>query len=237
MRAENTKAANNPLATTQPANGASDFNSSGVKNYPSFQTGVTATIQTLQNGYYNGIVNDLRKGNISPYNIITNNAAEFDKWGTGAGLLSSLSGGPAPGPVSIWQFGQNWTTGATDIKNAALKPLGGIEKDILYAVAFLGGILLILTGFILIGADLGIAILGRSRVTKTATRIYRPNRRSDAFEQAGREHAQFLRAESKRQGRHPVKQQAKHEEPKRKSTPGPNQRRLTKKKETEEIPF
>lgn len=49
--AESTTAAWNPLATTQPADGATDYNAVGVKNYPSAQAGVSATIATLRGGY------------------------------------------------------------------------------------------------------------------------------------------------------------------------------------------
>ena len=49
--AENTTAAWNPLATTQPAAGTTDFNSVGVKNYPSPAAGIAATVATLREGY------------------------------------------------------------------------------------------------------------------------------------------------------------------------------------------
>lgn len=241
MRGEGTRAANNPLATTQDAPGATDFNSIGVKNYPTFQEGVQATVRTLLNGRYNGIVNDLRVGNVDPYNIVQRNAQEFDTWGTGAGLVGQLVGGPPPGNVSPWQVGKNWSAGANDIKQAALKPLQGIEKDILYGLAFLAGTLLVITGFLLIGADIGIAAFGKRKSVQVVQRVYKRNSSSgDEYDKAGREHAQHLRREARRQGRHPVKRQEKHEEPKRKSTPGPNQRRLQKSKSEsseEEIPF
>jgi hypothetical protein len=37
----------NPLNTTEPAEGATDYNSAGVKNYPSMQSGIEATLATL----------------------------------------------------------------------------------------------------------------------------------------------------------------------------------------------
>jgi hypothetical protein len=49
--AENTTAAWNPLATTQPAPGTTDYNSVGVKNYPSSAAGIAATVATLRGGY------------------------------------------------------------------------------------------------------------------------------------------------------------------------------------------
>src|SRR5690349_6827936 len=49
-RAEGGSASYNWLNTTQPADGATEYNSVGVKNYPSYATGIQATIGTLQNG-------------------------------------------------------------------------------------------------------------------------------------------------------------------------------------------
>jgi hypothetical protein len=49
---EGTSAQNNWLATTQQASGASNFNSVGVKNYPTPDIGGQATAQTLQSGLY-----------------------------------------------------------------------------------------------------------------------------------------------------------------------------------------
>lgn len=179
---ENTKAQNNPLATTQPAAGATNFNSNGgypVKNYPDYKTGLDATIRTLTNGRYNGIVNDLRKGNNDPYNIVKANASEFNTWGTGAALIESNLGGKPIKGASILDVGANFKQGANDVGNAVTKPLAGLEKDLLYGIAFVGGILVILTGFILIGADIGIAVLGRSKVASGAGGIVERIRPAD----------------------------------------------------------
>jgi peptidoglycan hydrolase CwlO-like protein len=62
--AEGTAAAYNPLATTHDVPGATVFNSAGVKNYPSLEVGVHATIDTLEWGAtthgYGAIVFDLK---------------------------------------------------------------------------------------------------------------------------------------------------------------------------------
>ena len=50
--AESTDAAWNPLASTHDIVGATRFNSAGVKNYPSLDSGLRATAQTLWGGYY-----------------------------------------------------------------------------------------------------------------------------------------------------------------------------------------
>jgi hypothetical protein len=64
-----TPAAWNPFASTQDKPGATPFNTFGeppnvlhVWNYPDEATGVTATIETLLNGYYEPIVSALANG-------------------------------------------------------------------------------------------------------------------------------------------------------------------------------
>lgn len=54
--------ANNPLNTTLPMPGATDFNSVGVKNYVSIQQGLQATVETLHGGPYGDILLHLRSG-------------------------------------------------------------------------------------------------------------------------------------------------------------------------------
>ena len=60
--AEGTMASWNPLATTYPMPGATDFNSVGVKNYTSLAQGIQAIILTLSspNYGYQAVVSDLR---------------------------------------------------------------------------------------------------------------------------------------------------------------------------------
>jgi hypothetical protein len=91
---EGTRARFNPLATTQDAAGATVLagNSAGVKNYPSFQAGVRATAQTLENGRYAGILSSLRAGNVQPLDVVNRYAKEFDTWGTGATSLARTLG-------------------------------------------------------------------------------------------------------------------------------------------------
>jgi hypothetical protein len=74
---------NNFLDTTQPEAGSHGTNSAGVQTYPSFAVGVEATVQTLENGYYPGILSDLR-GNVNAATNASQNASELNKWGTGA---------------------------------------------------------------------------------------------------------------------------------------------------------
>ena len=59
---ENTLADFNPLATTKTMPGSTDFNDNvpPVQNYESFQQGVSATVATLENGYYQRVLDALR---------------------------------------------------------------------------------------------------------------------------------------------------------------------------------
>jgi len=55
----------NPLNTTLPVNGATVFNNRGVRNYPSRDEGLRATIATMNSkrGYYDAVLKALRGGN------------------------------------------------------------------------------------------------------------------------------------------------------------------------------
>ena len=62
---ENTRAANNPLATTLHMPGSTLFNSAGVQNYQTLETGVQATVSTLTHKAdergYRAILNSLAR--------------------------------------------------------------------------------------------------------------------------------------------------------------------------------
>lgn len=79
--AENTGAAWNPLATTEPASGATDWNSAGVKVYPSEQIGIEATYTTLRNGYYPDILAVLGDEGASAMSLAS--CESLNTWGTG----------------------------------------------------------------------------------------------------------------------------------------------------------
>jgi peptidoglycan DL-endopeptidase CwlO len=70
----------NPLNTTQDMPGATVFNSVGVKAYTSWKEGLEATVKTLKNGYYGGILDALRRGNDS---AAVAQAVGASPWGTG----------------------------------------------------------------------------------------------------------------------------------------------------------
>jgi hypothetical protein len=83
-------AAFNPMNTTQPAKGATNFNTVGVKNFTSYQQGVQATVQTLRNGHYGPILNAFKKGNDA---FAVASAVAASPWGTGQGVTNVLNGG------------------------------------------------------------------------------------------------------------------------------------------------
>jgi peptidoglycan hydrolase CwlO-like protein len=70
----------NPLNTTQSMPGATVFNSVGVKAYTSWKQGLEATMITLRNGYYGGILDALRRGNDA---TAVAAAVGASPWGTG----------------------------------------------------------------------------------------------------------------------------------------------------------
>jgi hypothetical protein len=80
-RAEGGTATFNWLNTCQPATGATDYNSVGVKNYPDYQTGIQATVETLTNGYYPRTL----AGLVTNRPVVDD--GEMGVWGTGAGNL------------------------------------------------------------------------------------------------------------------------------------------------------
>jgi hypothetical protein len=77
--AEGGSATWNPWNTTQPAKGASDYNSAHVKNYPDRATGITATVHTLMNGFYPHVLAQFRAGNAG---LKVCQAVDSSPWGT-----------------------------------------------------------------------------------------------------------------------------------------------------------
>lgn len=78
---EGTRAADNPDDTTEPEPGTTDYNTVGVRNYPSWNIGVEATAATLRNGLYQPILNALAAG--KPANVVV--AWAHSSWGTWSG--------------------------------------------------------------------------------------------------------------------------------------------------------
>lgn len=78
---------NNPLNTTQPWSGATDWNTVGVKIYATESDGIGATVSTLLNGRYPTIVSHLR--NSIPRAQWGDACPELNVWGTGCGWLDT----------------------------------------------------------------------------------------------------------------------------------------------------
>lgn len=78
----------NPLNTTEPATGATDYNTVGVKNYPSWAAGVAATIATLRLNYYTEIRHQLVTATtVKP----VADAIAASPWGTGQAIYGGVS--------------------------------------------------------------------------------------------------------------------------------------------------
>jgi hypothetical protein len=96
-------AAFNPLNTTQPEPGATNYNSVGVKNYTSAAQGAQATATTLENGNYPALLAALRSGDPFTWPDAQGVAANITTWGTpryaAAYLLAAGSVGGAPGAI------------------------------------------------------------------------------------------------------------------------------------------
>jgi hypothetical protein len=87
QQAEGTRAANNPLATTQNMPGATRFNRVGVKNFLTYDDGITANIKAITNGRYPNILAALQAGNSAE---AVAQAIAASPWGTGQGVLRVL---------------------------------------------------------------------------------------------------------------------------------------------------
>jgi hypothetical protein len=74
----------NALNTTYKLHGSTDYNSAGVQNYERPTEGVCALALTLVNGLYPGILEAVQRSHEPAEVVVRANAAEFDRWGTGA---------------------------------------------------------------------------------------------------------------------------------------------------------
>lgn len=93
IQAEGGKAKCNPLNTTLFKPGCTVYNSSGVKNYPSVEVGLEATVETLEYGAqrdlygYRPIKRNLKRGRRAGKTL---RAVERSEWGTGGLALRVL---------------------------------------------------------------------------------------------------------------------------------------------------
>ena len=92
-RAEGGSARWNPLNTTEPMLGTTDYNSAHVKNYPSPIAGIAATALTLQLEPYHGLWGALQLAKSSgdtARELVEQHASAFNTWGTGAAHVLAL---------------------------------------------------------------------------------------------------------------------------------------------------
>jgi len=95
---EGGSAAFNPLNTTQSMPGASAYNSVGVRNFTSPEQGLAATVRTLRNGYYPGILAALKSGNPTWNPLLGKN---LSTWGTGSSWMGGYRGTDVPPAASV----------------------------------------------------------------------------------------------------------------------------------------
>lgn len=77
----------NPLNTTQRMSGSSSMNSVGVQSYTSWEQGFDATVKTLRNGYYGGILSALKSGSSAQ---AVAHAVTSSPWGTKSISVSGI---------------------------------------------------------------------------------------------------------------------------------------------------
>jgi len=103
----------NPLNTTQPASGAVDINSVGVKSYADFNQGMQATIETINNGRYKSILSALSSGNNTAGVL---RAVNHSPWGT---HIPGYGGGTSGFGASMPSSGQGGSTNVQITVNIA----------------------------------------------------------------------------------------------------------------------
>jgi hypothetical protein len=115
----------NPLNTTRVYDGSTSINSVGVESYSSWDDGVTATVQTITNGFYSGILAAFAAGN-DP--VAVANAVGASPWGTPnfASLLPPTYDPPSPSwqPVcgtTVWQANQTIPDGTLFVQQGELQ--------------------------------------------------------------------------------------------------------------------
>jgi hypothetical protein len=134
---------NNPLNTTQPEPGATNFNSAGVKQYPTVATGIAGTRDTLLNGYYPALVQALRS-NVPHTQWSTAVQANITKWGTGLGWVKSTSPAPSGGAKET-------VTPITPADPFGINAFGqGLSHELTGIVEIIGGLVLILAGLLIL---------------------------------------------------------------------------------------
>jgi hypothetical protein len=121
---------NNPLNTTQPGYGgtnavwASKANTAGVKDYPTVDAGIQATVKTITNGKYNDILAGLKSGTSAL--ATAQGARSLNTWGTGQAAVVKKLGGNLPTPDAASPGSAGSQIGAS----------GGTAKDCYWKIHF-----------------------------------------------------------------------------------------------------
>ncbi|MFD9053289.1 hypothetical protein [Streptomyces zaomyceticus] len=126
----------NPLNTTQSMPGAVATNSHGVKAYTSWDQGLTATVKTLTNGLYGGILDALRRGD-SAESVV--GAVTRSPWGTKTISLDGSTYNPKDIP------------GVTPALDVPVPNLGGgidLQSLAVTGAVLLGGVVLVVLGMV-----------------------------------------------------------------------------------------
>lgn len=151
---------NNPLNTTQDYPGAVSQNSVGVKSYPTLGAGITATDQTLLNGYYPYLVQSLRSSTPRA-NWSAQVLANLRTWGSKS--FANNIGGNVGAPTGGGSSQSNGTPASTNDPAAALADPFGIGSALGSFGTALGkditGGLEIVVGAILMLVGIGILVL------------------------------------------------------------------------------
>jgi hypothetical protein len=168
---ENTKARFNPLATTQTETGATNFNSVGVKNYPTPDAGVQATADTLKQ--YPHVLAALKSPSYqafdSPAVRMDLNRWQSGKQGNGAvtsytrSIMLQFQGNPSGKDATDWLSYDGNNLGG-DVASA-LGKITGLDylsklfdvHNILRGLQVLAGAVLVLVGVVLLARQVGLA--------------------------------------------------------------------------------
>lgn len=102
-QAEGATAKNNPFNTTRKRSNATNYNSVGVKNYPTKDDGIQATCETLKLPMYTSLISQLKSGTATASEM-ANNSQVMKIWGTGdliAKITKAYDQGSSPKPPPI----------------------------------------------------------------------------------------------------------------------------------------
>lgn len=88
---------NNPLNTTLPWPGARDANYAGVKEYPSREDGILATVATMRNGLYPTLLEALRTGDAGLF-FSDRGIRQIATWGTNPSCVRAVYANLPPPP-------------------------------------------------------------------------------------------------------------------------------------------